>query len=64
MLAIANGDDERPRLDFGRGRFLRHVLDDTFEWILGDGRHVQYIKATSIVYEPTLTLQRLASRVK
>jgi hypothetical protein len=57
MLSLVNGDvalDSRPCLSFGRGRSVRHIFDNTFEWLKADGSHERYLVALPIVYEPTL----------
>jgi hypothetical protein len=54
-LSVINGDaPPRPLLDFGRGRFLRHIIDNTYEWTDLDGRHEKYVTALAVRYEPTL----------
>lgn len=57
MLSLVNGDvaiDSRPRLSFGRGRSVRHIFDNTFEWLKADGSHESYVVALHVTYEPTL----------
>lgn len=58
ILSVIDGDgaktDDRLRLDFGRGRSLRHVFGNTFEWVGLNGSHERYQCALAITYEPTL----------
>lgn len=61
MMRVTQCDD-RPRLDLGRGRYLRHVIDNTYEQISFDGRHIRYFTSIHIVYEPTLDRQFIKQR--
>jgi hypothetical protein len=51
-----------PRLDFGRGVFMRHVLGTTYEQITQGGTHLAFIEAEEVVYESTLDAARIKSR--
>lgn len=56
--------DNRPRLDFGGGRYLRHVMDLSYEEITLDGQHVAYVKAEDVIYESTLEAEFSKQRVR
>lgn len=62
-LRLINGDapDTRPLLPFGKGRFLRHIIDNTYEWTRSDGTHERYATALAISYEPTIEGQYFKS---
>lgn len=62
-LSILTVDSEaRPLLDFGGGRILRHIVDDTYEWVTLDGKHVFYMTASHVEYESTIQGQILKTR--
>jgi hypothetical protein len=51
-----------PRLDFGRGVYMRRVLGDVYERITQGGTHVTFVTSTEVVYESTLAAEYLKSR--
>ena len=62
ILGVVNGDAHRPALDFGAGRFLRHVFGYTYEWVDLGGSHLRYQCALPITYENTLDKQLRATK--
>lgn len=54
--------NKSPRLDFGRGVYMRHVLGDVYERITQGGTHVEFVTNATIEYEPSLATEFLKSR--
>lgn len=51
-----------PRLDFGRGVYMVHILGDMFALVSQSGIHLDFIIAEEIEYAPTLAEQFIQSR--
>lgn len=55
-------DRSAPRLNFGRGVYMQHVMGTTYARVTQGGSHVAFVEAENIAYESTLTAEYLKSR--
>ena len=50
---------EAPRLHFGAGLAVQHIMGSTYEWVDPiSGEHLAYVVARPIFYESTLERQK------
>lgn len=54
--------NKSPRLDFGRGVYMRRILGDAYERVTQSGTHLGFVVSEEIVYEPTLAAEFMKSR--
>lgn len=51
-----------PRLDFGKGRYLRQCIGSTYEWVTQGGTHIEYVEAEEVVFESSIAAELFKQR--